>query len=97
MASKTHYFKLDEDSIIRDYIEYEHEGYVPYTHDGELPFSVNGGWYKLLNGKIVAVPELKPLSENEYKAEINSIKETIPMQNSRIADIELALAELFTL
>ena len=70
---KKFYFQIDKDNIIRDVIEYQHEGYIevelPTTH---LPAGINGGWWKLVNGELVEIVELNPNTiENQIKAAID--------------------------
>lgn len=69
--SKKWYFKLAEDNTILDVISYPHEGYAEVELDIlYMPAGVNGGWWKLENGKLVEYPELKPAdpeTENQEK------------------------------
>jgi len=54
------YVLIDSESIIRDIIEYQHDGYVEVETTLPLPLGINGGWFKLEDGKFVEYPELRP-------------------------------------
>lgn len=76
--SKTFYVQTDQNNIIRDVVEFPVDGYVPVQWETPLPIGINGGWYKLMDGKPVEVPELKPNAELE----------------ERMRDLELLVMEL---
>ena len=60
MITKKLYLQLDQNNIIRDCIEYPHEGYIEHEATLPLPIGLIGGWWKLENGEFVEYPELKP-------------------------------------
>lgn len=66
------YVMLDNDNVIRDVIDYPHEGYIEIEAHLPLPVGVNGGWFKLENGQIVEYPELKPTDP-----EIEQLKQVV--------------------
>ena len=59
------YLQVNSDGTITDCIDYQYEDYIPY--DGEVPQSVFGGWFKLIDGKIIEYPELKPKDEEDLR------------------------------
>lgn len=74
------YLQVRPDGIITDCITYPHGDYVEHEVD-YIPQGINGGWFKLNDGKVVEVPELKPVSRDEeiesLKTEIQSTKNAI--------------------
>ncbi|WP_339241418.1 hypothetical protein MKX40_10675 [Paenibacillus sp. FSL R5-0517] len=52
------YLQLDGD-IIRDVIQYEHEGYQPAELSTPLPIGINAGYYRLQDGVPVLDQALK--------------------------------------
>lgn len=77
---QTFYVLLDENNIIRDVIEFPHDGYMQVELDTPLPPGINGGWYRWDSeaGTYIEVPELRPMNEVEQ----------------RIADLEAAIAAI---
>lgn len=65
------YLQVRPDGIITDCITYPHEGYVEHDVD-YIPQGINGGWFKFVDGQVVEVPELKPVTRDE---EIEKLKE----------------------
>ena len=60
------YFKLNDENIINDVVEYPYEGYQEFELDmTHLPAGVNGGWWKLENDVLVEYPELRPIENQE--------------------------------
>lgn len=81
------YFKLDENNIIRDAIEYSYEGYTEVDlPDTQLPAGINGGWYRWTGTAYEEVPELKPVSEAD---KIKSLEERILLMQQALDDIIL--------
>lgn len=74
MITKRFYLQLDQENIIRDCIEYPHEGYIEHKTTFPLPVGLIGGWWKLENGQFVEYPELKPVDKD---AEIENLKQAI--------------------
>ena len=65
------YLQVQSNRIITDCISYPYGDYIPY--DGEVPQAVHGGWHKLIDGVIVAVPELNPHNlDNQIKEAIDT-------------------------
>ena len=54
-----YYLQVQPDNIITDCITYEYDNYIKW--EGEINEPIHGGWFKLIDGQIVEVPELKPL------------------------------------
>jgi len=79
---KTFYIQLDQTGVIRDILEFPHDGYIEVQMDTPLPEGINGGWYRwdAENGRPVEVPELRPADEHELE--------------KRLADLEEALAAI---
>ncbi len=65
------YLQVQADGIITDAITYPYGNYVEYIADS-LPVGINGGWFKLENGVIVEYPELKPISDDDRIATLES-------------------------
>lgn len=77
---KTFYIRLDQAGIIRDILEFPHEGYIEVQMQAPLPAGINGGWYRWDGEKPVEVPELKPVDPEDMR--------------QRLADLEEALAAI---
>lgn len=98
------YLQTRQDGTITDAITYPYGDYKEYVADS-LPVGVNGGWYKLEDGKIVEYQDLKPIDE---KTEIQILKQENTELKQAIAELgvaneqdkietQLAIAELATL
>lgn len=76
---KTFYIQVDENGIIRDVIEFPHDGYMQVELDTPLPPGINGGWYRWDSeaGTYVEVPELKPADEHELEKRMADLEEAI--------------------
>lgn len=66
---KTFYIQLDKNNIVRDVIEFPHEGYLEVILDTPLPVGISGGWFKYENGELIECPELKPKPTDEQRLE----------------------------
>ena len=63
---KKFYFKVNDENLIEDVVEYSYEGYQEVELDmTHLPAGVNGGWWKLENDVLVEYPELRPIENQE--------------------------------
>ncbi|WP_127549661.1 hypothetical protein [Paenibacillus amylolyticus] len=60
------YLQLDGD-IIRDVIQYEHEGYQPAELSTPLPIGINAGYYRLQDGVPVLDQALKDETDKANK------------------------------
>jgi len=70
---KKWYFKLDENNVILDVIEYPFEDYIEVQLSAiQLPSGINGGWFKLEDNKIVEYSELKPINEEDRMSRLEN-------------------------
>ncbi|WP_178023013.1 hypothetical protein [uncultured Paenibacillus sp.] len=70
---KDFYFLLDGD-IVRDVIEYPHDGYVKVTlQEAELPPGVNAGYYRLQDGFLILDESLKSEIEGPPETELSDV------------------------
>ena len=74
---KTFYIRLDQAGIIRDVLEFPHEGYIEVQMQTPLPAGINGGWYRWDGEHPVEVPELKPADEREMEQRMADLEEAI--------------------
>lgn len=88
---KTYFLQMRADNTITDAIEYEHEGYMPFQTNEPLPIGINGGWWKLVNGELVEVSELKPIDE---KTEIEQLKQENQQLRQSQAEQDLLIMQL---
>lgn len=72
---KTFYILLDGDNVVRDIIEYPHEGYIEIEADWPLPIGATGGWFKWEDGQFVEYPELRP--PNPLEDEVEQLKQVV--------------------
>ena len=72
--TKTFYILLDGDNIIRDVIDFAHEGYTPVELPFPLPIGINGGWYRWDGTTAIPDETLRPIDKDE---EIESLKQAI--------------------
>lgn len=79
---KKFYLQVNKDNIITDCIDYPHEEYIEYV--GEVPPAVHGGWFKLIDGEIIEIIELKPKDTN---AEIEELRQKLELQQLAIDDL----------
>ena len=86
------YLQVHSDGTITDCIDYQHGGYTAY--DGEVPQSVHGGWFKLIDGKIIEYPELKPKDE-KLETEVAEIWYQNMVAEARIEKSEQEVAGLW--
>lgn len=85
----------DNNGIIRDIIEYEHTGYTPVNAELPLPIGINGGWFKLEDGKFVEYPELRPNKDTIEMTEVKlAIAELAEAQQTDKIEMQLAITEL---
>lgn len=66
------YLQVNQNNIITDCIEYPYQDYIEF--EGEVPQAVHGGWFKLIDGEIIEIPELKPIGRDE---EIEELKQLV--------------------
>lgn len=89
------YVQLDSGNIIRDIIEYEHPGYISVEAELPLPVGINGGWFKLEDGKFVEYPELRPNKDTLEMTEVKlAIAELAEAQQTDKIEMQLAITEL---
>ena len=89
MITKKFWIQLDQNDIIRDAVDYQVDGYIEYETAYPLPIGFIGGWFKLENGIVVEVPELKLKDEN---AELElAIAELAVDTDFRLSMLELGL------
>jgi hypothetical protein len=74
--TKTFYILLDG-NIIRDVIEYPHEGYIEVQLPFPLPIGINGGWWKWQDGQLVECPELKPVDPESLETRLAAAEDAI--------------------
>lgn len=74
---KTFYIRLDQDGIIRDILEFPHEGYIEVQMQTPLPAGINGGWYRWDGENLVEVPELKPVDPEDMRQRLADLEEAI--------------------
>lgn len=77
------YLQVRPDGVITDCITYPHGDYVEHEMD-YIPQGINGGWFKLIDGKVVEVPELKPVSKDD---EIEKLKQEDLNNKEAIAEL----------
>lgn len=67
-----YYVKLEpETNIIRDIITFPHGNYQE-VELSYIPPGVNGGWWKLVDGTLVEIPELNPTTiDNQIQQAID--------------------------
>lgn len=82
---KKFYLQVQTDGTITDAITYTHEDYIEYRAES-LPVGVNGGWWKLENGKLVEYPELKPVTKDE---EIEQLKQEQAVMQAALDELIL--------
>lgn len=83
------YLQVQSDGTITDCISFPHGDYVSF--EGETPQDIMGGWYKLIDGKIVEFPELRP---KDLTAEFEELKAKNQMLEMLISDIDARLGGL---
>lgn len=66
--NKTFYIQVDNKNIVRDAIDYEHEGYIPVNIEFPLPDMFICGTYSFVNGEIIKLIDNEaPNTLEEYK------------------------------
>ena len=77
------YLQVRPDGVITDCITYPHEGYIEHEV-AYIPQGINGGWFKFVDGQVVEVPELKPVSRDD---EIEKLKQEDLNNKEAIAEL----------
>lgn len=78
------FLQVQKDGTITDCITFPHGDYIPF--EGEVPQDILGGWYKLIDGKIVEFPELRPINKEQ---EIEELKKKQEIMQKAIDDLML--------
>lgn len=82
------YLQVRPDGIVTDCITYPHGDYVEHEVD-YIPQGINGGWFKFIGGKVVEVPELKPVTRDE---EVEKLKaRQLEVENAILMLMDMSL------
>ena len=80
-----YHIRTNSNKIIIDVLSYEYEGYEAVNIE-TLPLNITGGWFKLIDGRIIEVPELKPI---DTASEIDLLKQSQVEQDAIIMQLIL--------
>ncbi|UPK42464.1 hypothetical protein [Paenibacillus pabuli] len=89
------YVQLDGD-VIRDIIEFPHEGYQEVDIPTPLPIGINAGYYRWQDGKAVLDESLKSDSEQGTPVEgLTELEKRVSATEAEAASLNLAIIDIW--